>query len=135
MKLLHYLNIAPRQLMPNSWRIVISCMVIWTIISNSDMITLNEFVYLYHLKESKDFGYYELIPWDRRSRLIVNLPSSFCYWKSRYFFVSGDGWKTFSDDFWGDVSRLLRRWETPQLGVFALHLFLFGLSFYLNHPF
>ena len=28
MKLLHYLNLAPRQLMPNSWRIVISCMVI-----------------------------------------------------------------------------------------------------------
>ena len=28
MKLLHYLNLAPGQLMPNSWRIVISCMVI-----------------------------------------------------------------------------------------------------------
>ena len=113
MELLHYLNIALRQLMLNSWRIVISCIVIWTIISNSDMITLNEFVYLYHLKESKDFGYYELVPWDRRSRLIVDLPSSFCYWKSRYFFVSGDSWETFSDDFRGDVSRLLRRWETP----------------------
>ena len=39
--------------------------------------------------------------------------------------------------FWGGggVPRLLRRWETPQLGVFALHLFLFGLSFYLNRPF
>ena len=99
MELLHYLNIAPRQLMLNSWRIIISCMVIWTIISNGDMITLNEFVYLYRLKESKDFGYYELIPWDRRSRLIVDLLSSFCYWKSRYFFVSGDDWETFSDDF------------------------------------
>ena len=88
-------------------------MVIWTIISNGDMITLNEFVYLYRLKESKDIGYYELVPWDRRSRLIVDLPLSFCYCKSRYCFVSGDGWETFSDDFWGDVSRLLRRWETP----------------------
>ena len=28
MKLLHHLNLAPGQLMPNSWRIVISCMVI-----------------------------------------------------------------------------------------------------------
>ena len=35
----------------------------------------------------------------------------------------------------GGVPRLLRRWETPQLVVFALHLFLFGLSFYLNRPF
>ena len=79
MELLHYLNIAPGQLMSNSWRIVISCMVIWTIIADEDMITLNEFVYLYRLKESKEFGYYELVPWDRRSRLIINLPSSFRY--------------------------------------------------------
>ena len=99
MELLHYLNIALRQLMPNSWRIVISCMVIWAIIVDGDMITLNKFVHLYHLKESKEFGYYELVPCDRRSRLIVDLPSSFRYWKSRYFFVSGDGWETLSDDF------------------------------------
>ena len=40
MELLHHLNIAPRQLMLNSWRIAISCMVIWTIIADGDMITL-----------------------------------------------------------------------------------------------
>ena len=44
MELLHYLNITPRQLMSNSWRIVISCMVIWTIITDEDMIRLDEFV-------------------------------------------------------------------------------------------
>ena len=83
------------------------------------MITLNEFNHLYRLKESKEFGYYEFVPWDRSSRLVVDLPSSFYYWKSRYFFVSGDGWETLSDDFWGNVPRLLRRWETPHIGVFA----------------
>ena len=62
MELLHYLNIALGMLMPNSWRIVISCMVIWTIIADGDIIRLNEFVHLYHLKESKEFGYYELVP-------------------------------------------------------------------------
>ena len=98
-ELLHHLKIAPRQLMPNSWRIIISCMVIWTTIADGDMITLNEFVHLYHLKTSKETGYYELLPWDSRSSLIVNLPSSFRYWKSRYFFVSGDGWETLSDGF------------------------------------
>ena len=106
MELLHYLNIALGQLMPNSWRIVISYMVIWTTIANGD--TLNEFIFLYCLKESKEFGYYEFMPWDKRSRLIVDLPSSFYYWKFRYFFVSGDGWETHFDDFWGDVPRLLR---------------------------
>ena len=46
-----------------------------------------------------------------------------------------NGWETFSDDFWRDVPRLLHQWETLQLSAFALHLFLFGLSFYLNRPF
>ena len=122
MELLDRLHIAPGQLMSNSWRIVISCMVIWTTIANGDMITLNEFIYLYHLKETKEFGYYEFVLWDRRSRLVVDLPSSFRYWKSRYFFVLSDGWETLSDDFWGNVPRLLRRWETPHLGAFAFYV-------------
>ena len=79
------------------------------------------FVHLYRLKESKEFGYYEFIPWDRKSRLVADLPLFFRYWKSRYFFMSGDGWETLSDDFWGVVPRLLRRWETPLLGAFAPH--------------
>ena len=33
--------------------------------------------------------------------------------------MSGDGWETLFDDFWGDVSRLLHRWEILQLGAFA----------------
>ena len=110
-------------------------MVIWTIIVDGDMITLNELVHLYRLKESKEFSYYELVPWDRRSRLIADLPSSFRYWKSRYFFVSGDGWEILFDDFWGDFPRLLCWWETPVLGAFALHCSLFCSSFGLDYPF
>ena len=108
-------------------------MVIWMTIADGDMITLKEFVHLCHLKESKEFGYYELVPWDRKSRLVVSLPSSFYYWKSRYFFVSGDGWETLSNAFWGDVPRLLHRWETPQLGAFTSHemFFFFNLLFVL----
>ena len=37
--------------------------------------------------------------------------------------MSGDGWEILSDNFWGDVPRLLHRWETPQLSAFALHFF------------
>ena len=104
-------------------------MLFRSIIANDDMITLNEFVHLYRLKESKEFGYYELVPWDRRSQLIVDLPSSFLYQKSRYFFVSGDNWENLSNDFWGDVLRLLCQWETPQLGAFCLAFFFFFLVF------
>ena len=61
MKLLGFFGIAPRQLMPNSWRIVVNCMEIW-LAANEDMIKVGELVHLYHLKELKEYGYYELVP-------------------------------------------------------------------------
>ena len=39
--------------MPNSWRIVINSMKIWLATTEGDMIKVDEFTYLYHLKESK----------------------------------------------------------------------------------
>ena len=108
MELLAHFGIAPGQLMPNSWRIVINCMHIW-LASNGDMIRLGELTYLYHLKESKECGYYELVPWERRTRIVKGLPSTFRYWKSRFFFVSGDDFETQSSNDWGDIPRLLRR--------------------------
>ena len=62
-------------------------MEIW-LAANEDMIKVGELVHLYHLKESKEYGYYELVPWARRARIVRGLPSSFRYWKSRFFFVS-----------------------------------------------
>ena len=62
MELLSHFNIAPRQLMPNSWRIVINYMEIWLAVTEGDMIRVDEFTYLYRLNESKEYGYYELVP-------------------------------------------------------------------------
>ena len=45
--------------MPNLWRIVVSCMGIWLAITDRDMIRVDELVYLYHLEDSKEHGYYE----------------------------------------------------------------------------
>ena len=47
--------------MSNSWRIVISCIEIGMVVIEGDMIRLDEFVHLYFLKESKEYGYYELV--------------------------------------------------------------------------
>ena len=116
MEILYHFGIAPRQLMPNSWRIVVNCMEIW-LAANGDMIKVGELAYLYHLKESKEYGYYELVSWGRRTRIVKGLPSSFRYWKSRFFFVSGDDFETPSSRDWGDISRLLRWWGTPTLGA------------------
>ena len=68
-----------------------------------DMIKVGELVHMYHLKESKEYGYYELVPWERKTRIIKGLPSSFKYWKSRFFFVSGDDFETPCSREWGDV--------------------------------
>ena len=85
MELLGFFGIAPGQFMPNSWRIVVNCMEIW-LTANEDMIKVGELVHLYHLKETKEYGYYELVPWARRGRIVRGLPLSFRYWKSRFFF-------------------------------------------------
>ena len=98
MELLNHFNITPRQLMPNSWRILVSCMEIWLASTEGDMIRVDEFAYLYCLKESKEYGYYELVPWDRKARIVTNLPSSFKYWKSPFFFVSEDDCETLLDE-------------------------------------
>ena len=49
------------------------------VITDGDMIRLDEFVRLYHLKESKEYEYYELVPGVRKVRIITDLPSSFWY--------------------------------------------------------
>ena len=69
------------------------------VVTKGDIIRLDEFVHLYHLKESKEYRYYELMPWVRKARIVIDLPLSFRYWKSGFFFVFGDGWETLSDDF------------------------------------
>ena len=63
MELLDYFGIAPGQLMPNSWKIVVSYMGIWLVAMDGDMLRIDELVYLYRLKASKEYGYYELVPW------------------------------------------------------------------------
>ena len=62
MELLDHFDIAPRQLMPNSWRIVVSCMEIWLAAMDRDMLSVDELFYLYRLKASKEYRYYELVP-------------------------------------------------------------------------
>ena len=77
MELLNYFNIALGQLMLNLLRIVVSCMDIWMVITEGDMIKLDKFFHLYCLKKSKEYGYYELMPWVKNARIITDLPSSF----------------------------------------------------------
>ena len=129
MELLDHFGIALGQLMPNSWRIVVSCIGIWLAAMDGDMLRVDELVYLYRLKASKEYRYYELVPWERRTRIVRELPSSFRYWKSRFFFVSMDDFETPSGGVWGELQRLHHRWGTTTLGA-SMFLFV-TLSFTL----
>ena len=112
MQVLDEFQIALGQLVPNAWRTIISCMSIWLYAYDGEMITLNEFLYLYHLKASTHYGYFKLLSWDRKSRVLRGFPYSFRDWKSQYFFVSGKG---------QEVPRLLQKWEVPALGAYLRH--------------
>ena len=103
--LLSNLNIAPGQLVPNAWRMIVSCMAIWFIIHDEEVITLNEFLFFYKLKPSTHYGYFEFSPWDKQTKIVHEFPTSFHDWKSRYFFVSGE-FEMLSNDLWGKVPRL-----------------------------
>ena len=39
------------------------------------MIRVDEFTYLYRLKDSKEYKYYELLPWVRKVRFVTGLSS------------------------------------------------------------
>ena len=61
-KLLSRLSFAPTQLVPNSWRIVICCMVVWMLANDKYTIRMDEFFHLYHLRRSRNLDYWEFKP-------------------------------------------------------------------------
>ena len=92
-------------------------MGIWLATTDRGMLKVDELVYLYRFKDSKEHGYYELLPWERRTKIVKGLPSSFRLHRQGFFFVSRDDFETPSGEVWGDLSRLHRWWGTPTLGA------------------
>ena len=78
-----------------------SIMLIWVSVHEGSMLKLNEFLHLYLLKPSTQYRYFKFQPLDKTSKVVRDLPSSFCDWKSRYFFVYGKGWETTFDEVLG----------------------------------
>ena len=92
-ELFSYLHLTSAQLVPNSWRILVSCMVVWMSINNDDVIRGDKFLHFYRLRKSKDHGYYEFKSWDRASRLILDYPTSLRNWKPNFFFIFESSWE------------------------------------------
>ena len=124
-ELLNHFKIAFSQLNPNAWWMVMTVMSFWMFVLKGSMVSLNDFLYLYYLKPSTHYGYFEFYPWDRSSKVVCGLPSSFRGWKSKYFFVYGKGWEIASDEVWGELPPLPHTWEVPTLGASSLLLIFF----------
>ena len=56
-------------------------------------LTVREFLYCYRPDEiDKSKGMYSFAPRKSVLKVIYETPDSNCDWKSRYFFLEGDGW-------------------------------------------
>ena len=56
-------------------------------------LTVREFLHCYRLDEiDKSKGMYSFVPRKSVLKVIYETPDSNCDWKSRYFFLEGDGW-------------------------------------------
>ena len=116
-EVLFHLKIAPAQLIPNVWRTMMCCMVIWSTVNDGDFIKVDEFLYSYRLMESKLKGYWEFRPWDKKSKIVLESPSFYRDWKQRFFFILGEGWETLSNENLDEALRFLCQWGTPVSGA------------------
>jgi hypothetical protein len=91
-ELLDFLSLAPGQVAPNGWRVIISSMVMWTESSDSlDNITVEEFLYCFESSQiTASPSFWTFRNRDNSVKLVEGLPSSNRGWKDGYFFVCGD---------------------------------------------
>lgn len=90
-ELLFYLGLTLGQLMPNSWQINIGCMILWELTFKGEShLTLNEFFHCHCLKEQEPWWFF-FASQDLTTTLVTGLQNSNNGWRSRYFFVSGEG--------------------------------------------
>ena len=62
-------------------------MSIWVSACDGETITLNKILFLYHLKASTHYGYFELFPWDRKSRIVRGFNFIFSRLEIMIFFL------------------------------------------------
>ena len=92
-ELLKYLGLSVSQISPNAWRVFKAMEVLYRAMSNgARMLTVQEFLHCYRLdKIDKSRGMYSFVPRKSVLKVIFETLDSNRDWKSRYFFLEGDG--------------------------------------------
>ena len=119
------LKLAPTQLVPNLWRTVVCCIMIWMSTNEGDILRVEKFLHFYRLGWSKLPGYWEFKPWDKKLRLVFDSPSSLHEWKTNFFFMPGDGWEATPSENLENAPKLLRRWGTPDSSASFILLYMY----------
>ena len=93
-ELLQHLGLSVSQISPNAWRVFIAMEVLYRAMSDgARSLTVREFLHCYRPDEiDKSKGMYSFVPRKSVFKVIYETPDSNRDWKSRYFFLEGDGW-------------------------------------------
>ena len=93
-ELLQHLGLSVSQISPNAWRVFIAMKVLYGAMSDgSRSLTVREFLHCYRPDEiDKSRGMYSFVPRKSFLKVIYETPDSNRDWKSRCFFLEGDGW-------------------------------------------
>jgi hypothetical protein len=92
-EVLWFLGLSPGQLLPNAWRILVSCSVLWAA-ATEDKARLTPEAFLYcHQVSMAAQGWWYFSRRDNTAPAIEGLPSANKRWKDKFFFLSGEGWE------------------------------------------
>ena len=90
-RVLQYFNVCPSQLSPNIWGILVGLLVFFRD-KGLGVPSIALFLDLFSVKEAAE-GFLYLSRRASAPLIISDLPSSYRFWKERYFFVSGRDWE------------------------------------------
>ena len=93
-ELLQYLGLSVNQISPNALRVFIAIEVLYGAMTDGvKRLTVREFLHCHRPDEiDRSGGIYSFVPRSPLLKVIYNTLDSNRDWKSRYFFLMGDGW-------------------------------------------